>query len=112
MRGRRARRSCRKARYAHLVGGGPHGSDPETSVVDKFGRIARYRKLFVCDGSILPTQGSANPGLTIQALAAPNGGLPDLSGRSGLQQGTRDERRRRFEGSWRRLRPGEKEFRG
>ena len=26
--------------------------------------------LFICDGSILPTQGSANPGLTIQALAA------------------------------------------
>src|SRR6202000_2399731 len=26
--------------------------------------------LFVCDGSILPTQGSANPGLTIQALGA------------------------------------------
>ncbi len=26
--------------------------------------------MFVCDGSILPTQGSANPGLTIQALAA------------------------------------------
>jgi hypothetical protein len=24
----------------------------------------------VCDGSIMPTQGSANPGLTIQALAA------------------------------------------
>jgi choline dehydrogenase-like flavoprotein len=28
------------------------------------------RNLFVMDGSIFPTQGSANPGLTIQALAA------------------------------------------
>jgi len=26
--------------------------------------------LFICDGSILPTQGSANPGLTIPAVAA------------------------------------------
>jgi len=26
--------------------------------------------LFVMDGSVMPTQGSANPGLTIQALAA------------------------------------------
>jgi choline dehydrogenase-like flavoprotein len=46
------------------------GSDPSTSVVDKFGRTHDIPNLFVCDGSILPTQGSANPGLTIQALAA------------------------------------------
>ena len=43
---------------------------PRTSVVDKFGRTHDIANLFVCDGSILPTQGSANPGLTIQALAA------------------------------------------
>jgi choline dehydrogenase-like flavoprotein len=35
-----------------------------------FGRSHDIANLFVCDGSILPTQGSANPGLTIQALAA------------------------------------------
>ena len=46
------------------------GSDPAKSVVDKFGRTHDIANLFVCDGSILPTQGSANPGLTIQALAA------------------------------------------
>jgi len=46
------------------------GNDPRTSVVDKFGRTHDIANLFVCDGSILPTQGSANPGLTIQALAA------------------------------------------
>jgi choline dehydrogenase-like flavoprotein len=46
------------------------GSDPGSSVVDKFGRTHDIANLFVCDGSILPTQGSANPGLTIQALAA------------------------------------------
>ena len=46
------------------------GDDPGTSVVDKFGRTHDIANLFVCDGSIMPTQGSANPGLTIQALAA------------------------------------------
>lgn len=40
------------------------------SVVDKFGRTHDIANLFVCDGSILPMQGSANPGLAIQALAA------------------------------------------
>ncbi len=46
------------------------GNDPATSVVDRFGGAHDVPNLFVCDGSILPTQGSANPGLTIQALAA------------------------------------------
>jgi choline dehydrogenase-like flavoprotein len=46
------------------------GSDPRTSVADGFGRTHDIPNLFVCDGSLLPTQGSANPGLTIQALAA------------------------------------------
>ena len=46
------------------------GNDPRTSVTDKFGRTHDVPNLFVCDGSLLPTQGSANPGLTIQALAA------------------------------------------
>ncbi len=57
-------------RYAHLVGGARMGSDPRTSVTDKWGRTHDIPNLFVCDGSLLPTQGSANPGLTIQALAA------------------------------------------
>ena len=57
-------------RYAHLVGGARMGHDQRTSVVDSFGRTHDISNLFVCDGSILPTQGSANPGLTIQALAA------------------------------------------
>ncbi len=57
-------------RYAHLVGAARMGSSPDSSVVDKFGRTHDIANLFICDGSILPTQGSANPGLTIQALAA------------------------------------------
>ncbi len=59
-----------ESRYAHLVGAARMGSDPGESVVDKFGRTHDVVNLFVCDGSVLPTQGSANPGLTIQALAA------------------------------------------
>ena len=59
-----------ESRYAHLVGAVRMGNDPGTSVVDKFGRTHDVSNLFVCDGSILPTQGSANPGLTIQSLAA------------------------------------------
>ncbi len=59
-----------EARFAHLVGACRMGADPRTSVVDKFGRTHDVANLFVCDGSILPTQGSANPGLTIQSLAA------------------------------------------
>jgi len=59
-----------EARYAHLVGAARMGRDPRESVVDGFGRTHDIPNLFICDGSILPTQGSANPGLTIQALAA------------------------------------------
>jgi choline dehydrogenase-like flavoprotein len=59
-----------EARYAHLVGGVRMGASPETSVCDKFGRTWDVDNLFVMDGSIMPTQGSANPGLTIQAMAA------------------------------------------
>jgi choline dehydrogenase-like flavoprotein len=59
-----------EARYAHLVGGARMGRDPGSSVVDCFGRTHDIANLFICDGSVLPTQGSANPGLTIQALAA------------------------------------------
>ncbi|HVU47094.1 MAG TPA: GMC oxidoreductase [Terracidiphilus sp.] len=57
-------------RYAHLVGAAPVGSSPDSSAVDKFSRTHDIANLFICDESILPTQGSANPGLTIQTLAA------------------------------------------
>jgi len=65
-----AKEVVQEPRYAHLVGAARMGSDPSSSVVDKFGRTHDVSNLFICDGSILPTQGSANPGLTIQALAA------------------------------------------
>jgi choline dehydrogenase-like flavoprotein len=65
-----ANQVVQEARYAHLVGGCRMGANPRKSVVDKFGRSHDVPNLFVCDGSVFPTQGSANPGLTIQALAA------------------------------------------
>jgi choline dehydrogenase-like flavoprotein len=65
-----AKEVVQEPRYAHLVGGARMGNDASTSVVDRFGGAHDVPNLFVCDGSILPTQGSANPGLTIQALAA------------------------------------------
>ena len=57
-------------RYAHLVGGCRMGADERTGVVD--GDLCSFAvpNLYVTDGSVLPTQGSANPALTIMALAA------------------------------------------
>ncbi len=70
MRAAGAQEVVQEARYAHLVGAARMGNDPETSVVDQFGRTHDIDNLFICDGSIMPTQGSVNPGLTIMALAA------------------------------------------
>jgi choline dehydrogenase-like flavoprotein len=56
-------------RYAHLVGGCRMGDSPETSVVDAMHRAWEVPNLFVADGSVLPTQGSANPALVIMALS-------------------------------------------
>jgi len=57
-------------RYAHLVGGCRMGSDPECSVVDSDQRAWDVPNLLIADGSVMPTQGSANPALTIMALAS------------------------------------------
>jgi choline dehydrogenase-like flavoprotein len=57
-------------RYAHLVGGARMAARPEDGVVDADLRSFAVPNLYVTDGSVLPTQGSANPALTIMALAA------------------------------------------
>jgi choline dehydrogenase-like flavoprotein len=57
-------------RYAHLVGGCRMGTSPETSVIDADHRAWGVPNLFIADGSVMPTQGSANPALTIMALAS------------------------------------------
>ena len=57
-------------RYAHLVGGARMASDARHGVVDGTGRTFSVPNLYIADGSTLPTQGSANPALTIMAVAA------------------------------------------
>lgn len=57
-------------RYAHLVGGARMAACPNDGVVDPEHRVFGVERLYVVDGSTLPTQGSANPALTIMALAA------------------------------------------
>ncbi|MBV9412343.1 MAG: GMC family oxidoreductase, partial [Acidimicrobiia bacterium] len=57
-------------RYAHLVGGCRMGKTASEGVVDGHQRAFAVDNLFVADGSVLPTQGSANPALTIMALSA------------------------------------------
>ena len=57
-------------RYAHLIGGARMGTAPENSVVDADHRMWGVPNVFLADGSVCPTQGSANPALTIMALAA------------------------------------------
>ncbi len=58
------------ARYAHLVGGARMAADERHGVVDRDCRTFAVPNLLIADGSVLPTQGSANPALTIMAVAA------------------------------------------
>jgi choline dehydrogenase-like flavoprotein len=53
----------------HNLGTARMGNDPETSVVDRFGRAHDVPNLFVIDGSVFPTSTATNPTATICALA-------------------------------------------
>lgn len=53
----------------HLMGTARMGNDPRTSVVNSFGQSHDVDNLFIADGSIFVTSGSANPTCTIAALA-------------------------------------------
>ena len=57
-------------RVAHLVGGARMGRDATTGVVDGDCRAFAVPNLLITDGSVLPTQGAANPALTIMSVAA------------------------------------------
>ena len=57
-------------RTAHLIGGARMSARPEGGVVDSELRTWAIPNLYIVDGSVLPTQGAANPALTIMALAA------------------------------------------
>lgn len=56
----------------HQAGTARMGNDPSRSVTDPFGRVWGHDNLFVCDGSLHPTNGGFNPVLTIMALAFRN----------------------------------------
>ena len=53
----------------HLLGTARMGDDPATSVVDSYGKTHDVDNLYIADGSIFVTSGSANPTCTISALA-------------------------------------------
>jgi cholesterol oxidase len=53
----------------HPLGGCPMGNDPQTSVVDPFGKVHQADGLYIVDGSILPSSVGPNPSLTIAAIA-------------------------------------------
>jgi choline dehydrogenase-like flavoprotein len=53
----------------HLMGTARMGTDPESSVVNEWGRCHDVRNLFIVDGSIFVTAAAVNPTNTIQALA-------------------------------------------
>jgi choline dehydrogenase-like flavoprotein len=80
-------------RYAHLVGGCPMGFDPERSVVDADHRVWDTPNLFLADGSVMPTQGAANPALTVMALSSR---LAERLHRRLVHTGQRTDSRRRF----------------
>ncbi|HUA04937.1 MAG TPA: GMC family oxidoreductase [Solirubrobacteraceae bacterium] len=58
-----------KVPSGHLLGTARMGKDPETSVVDSFGRSHDVPNLFIVDGSVMVTCGAVNPTATIAALA-------------------------------------------
>jgi len=57
------------ASTAHIMGTARMGDDPDTSVVDAFGRVHELDNLHVADGSVFVSSGGFNPTLTIMALS-------------------------------------------
>jgi choline dehydrogenase-like flavoprotein len=53
----------------HILGTARMGFSSADGVVDRDGRSFEHPNLFLADGSVFPTQGTANPTLTIAALA-------------------------------------------
>lgn len=53
----------------HLLGTAKMGNDPQTSVVDTWGRCHDIPNLFIFDGSIWPTSSGMNPTATIAAMS-------------------------------------------
>lgn len=74
----------------HATGTVCFGTDPQSSVLDRDCRVHGVANLYVVDGSVLPSAGAVNTGLTILALALRVGDkvAAELSGgRVGLRRG-------------------------
>ncbi|HXI06360.1 MAG: GMC family oxidoreductase [Bradyrhizobium sp.] len=55
---------------SHVFGTCRMGNDPQSSVVDSYGRSHRWRNLWIADASVFPSSGGGEaPALTIHALA-------------------------------------------
>ncbi|UKA68576.1 GMC family oxidoreductase [Arthrobacter sp. FW306-05-C] len=78
-------------RYAHLVGGARMAAVEQEGVVDRNLRSFAVPNLLVTDGSVLPTQGSANPALTIMALAARAAGVLVQGARRGVTMSMKED---------------------
>jgi choline dehydrogenase-like flavoprotein len=61
--------TSRNVTPGHNLGTAKMGDDPETSVVDRFGRTHDVPNLYIVDGSIFTTSTGVNPTATICALA-------------------------------------------
>jgi choline dehydrogenase-like flavoprotein len=57
------------ASTAHIMGTARMGHDPETSVVDRWGRMHDLDNVYIADGSVFVSSGGFNPTLTIMALS-------------------------------------------
>jgi choline dehydrogenase-like flavoprotein len=53
----------------HSAGTCRMGENPATSACDRYGRLHGAENVYVADASLLPTNGSVNPGVTTMANA-------------------------------------------
>ena len=58
----------------HIMGTARMGNDPKSSVVDRDLRSHDHRNLFILGSAVFPTGATANPTLTIAALALRSAG--------------------------------------
>ena len=72
-------------RYIHLVGGCRMAAEEQSGVVDADLRRSAVHNLYIADGGVLPTQGPANPALTIMAVAAGGADRLIAGARNGLR---------------------------
>jgi choline dehydrogenase-like flavoprotein len=61
--------TSRKVTPGHLMGTAKMGNDPQTSVVNAYGRAHDVPNLYLVDGSVFTTSTGLNPTATICALA-------------------------------------------